>query len=91
MDEINAADNYRNWKNPIDGNEIMERYGIPGCKLIAEIKDSVKEAILEGIIENSHDAALKFADKLALSKRAEIESLGGNLRGATATDATHQS
>ncbi|MBD5419444.1 MAG: HD domain-containing protein [Bacteroides sp.] len=79
MDEINAADNYRKWKNPVDGNEIMERYHIPGSKVIATIKESIKEAIMEGEIENNHDAALNYADQLALSLRDEIEALGGNL------------
>lgn len=87
MDEINAADNYRNWKNPLDGNEIMDRYSIPGSRIIAIIKDRVKEAILDGEIANDHDSALTYADTLALAMRGEIESLGGNLEHIPAAKA----
>ena len=60
MEEVQAADDYRNWKNPVNGNEIMERLGLPPGKEIATIKDAVKEAILEGEIPNDHDAAWEF-------------------------------
>lgn len=61
MDEIQAADDYRNWKNPVNGNEIMQRMGLPPGKEVALIKDAVKEAIFDGIIANEHDAAWDFA------------------------------
>ena len=79
MDEINAADDYRNWHNPINGNEIMERYAIPGCPLVADIKQGVKDAILDGLVENDHDAALLYADKIAVKRRDEILAMGGRL------------
>lgn len=63
MEEVQAADDYRNWKNPINGNEIMEKLGLPPGKEIAKIKDAVKEAILEGEIPNDHDAAWEFIIK----------------------------
>lgn len=63
MEEVQAADDYRNWKNPISGTEIMERLGIPPSPRIAEIKDAVKEAILDGEIPNDHDAAWDYVMK----------------------------
>lgn len=60
MDEINAADNYRKWKNPVDGNEIMERLGIPPSHEISRLKQIVKDAILDGVIPNDHDAAWEY-------------------------------
>ncbi len=63
MDEINAADDYRNWKNPVNGNEIMERYSLPPCPKVAEYKELIKEAIFEGEIPNEHDAALEYLDR----------------------------
>lgn len=60
MQEINAADDYRNWKNPINGNEIMERLGIPPSQEISRLKQMVKDAILDGEIPNDHDAAWNF-------------------------------
>lgn len=60
MGEINDADALRNWKSPVDGNEIMEYFQIPPCARIKEIKDAVKEAILEGEIPYSSEAAWDF-------------------------------
>lgn len=60
MQEINAADDYRNWKNPINGNEIMERLGIPPSQEISRLKQMVKDAILDGVIPNDHDAAWSY-------------------------------
>lgn len=60
MDEINAADDYRNWKNPIGGDEIMERLGIPPSPEISRLKQIVKDAILDGKCPNDHDAAWEY-------------------------------
>lgn len=79
MEEINAADNYRKWKNPINGNELMQRYSLPGCHILADIKEGVKEAIFDGKISNDHDAAMLYADELARGMREEIEKLGGTI------------
>lgn len=63
MEEVQAADDYRNWKNPVNGREIMERFGLPPGPRIAEIKDAVKEAILDGRVANDHDAAWAFIEE----------------------------
>lgn len=60
ISEVKDADAYRNWKNPVNGNEIMEKLGIPPGKRIAELKDAVKEAILDCKVENDHDAAWDY-------------------------------
>lgn len=60
MQSVKDADDLRNWKNPIDGNEIMERLGIPPGPEIARLKDVVKEAIIEGTIPYEHDAAWEY-------------------------------
>ncbi len=73
--QINEADDYRNWKNPINGNEIMDYFHIPGSPVLAKIKDAVKEAILDGRIANDHEAAwayvLELAPSLGLQPPAE--------------------
>lgn len=79
MEEINAADDYRNWKNPVDGNEIMAMFGLPGCPLLGELKGAVKDAIMDGIVENSHEAAIAYLLTLAEERRADIEALGGHV------------
>ncbi len=60
IDEINAADDYRNWKNPIDGYEIMSKLGIPPSSEISRLKQMVKDAILDGKCPNDHDAAWQY-------------------------------
>lgn len=75
MDEINAADDYRNWKNPVGGHEIMERYGIPPCDLVAKCKEAVKEAIFDGIIPNDHDAAIGWLDEWVRSDLGEFSAI----------------
>lgn len=63
MEEVQAADDYRNWKNPINGREIMERYGLPPGPEIAEIKEAIKEAILDGKVANNHDDAWAYMEQ----------------------------
>ena len=65
MTEINDADALRNWKAPVDGYEIMEHFQIPPCSAIKEIKDAVKEAILEGEIAYTHEAAWEYILRIA--------------------------
>lgn len=63
MQQVKDADDLRNWKNPIDGNEIMDRLGIPPGPEISRLKDMVKEAIIEGLIPYEHDAAWEYLEK----------------------------
>ena len=55
--EVEAKDAIRNFKNPIDGNYVMEVYGIPPCSEIGQLKEMVKEAILDGVIGNNFEEA----------------------------------
>jgi poly(A) polymerase len=58
--EVEAKDALRNWKNPITGDYVMELFGIPPCNTIGQLKEMVKNAILDGQIENSFEAADAF-------------------------------
>ena len=55
--EVEAKDAIRNMKNPITGEYVMQVYGIPPCDLIGQIKEYVKNAILDGVIPNDFEAA----------------------------------
>ena len=65
IQEVEEKDALRNWKNPIDGNYIMETFGIGPCKTVAVLKDAVKEAILDGVIGNNFEEAEAFVKKKA--------------------------
>ena len=60
MAEVEAKDQIRNWKNPITGDYIMELFGIEPCNTIGQLKEMVKEAILDGVIPNTFEAADTF-------------------------------
>jgi poly(A) polymerase len=63
--EVEAKDAIRNFQNPISGEIIMEKYNISPCKEIGIIKEYVKEAILEGVIENNFEQAYKLMEEKA--------------------------
>jgi hypothetical protein len=62
--EVEERDRIRNFQPPVSGEEIMKIYGLEPCKEIGTIKNAIKEAILEGEIENTHESALKFMFEL---------------------------
>ena len=65
MREIEEKDAIRNFKLPIDGYLIMEAYGIGPCREISVIKESIKEAILDGKITNDYDSAIGLMSEIA--------------------------
>ena len=60
LKDIEEKDRVRNFQPPVDGGEIMRLFGLPPCDTIGTLKNSVKDAILDGIIPNEHDAALAY-------------------------------
>ncbi len=60
MVEVEEIDKLRNWQPPVRGNEIMQVCGIQEGPLVGVLKSKIEEAILDGLIPNDHDAALRF-------------------------------
>lgn len=60
MVELEESDRLRNFQPPVDGNEIMGLFGLAPCKMVGILKEKVKDAILDGIIPNEHDAAKQY-------------------------------
>ncbi len=66
--EVEEKDAIRNFKNPITGDYVMELFGIDPCNTIGVLKEQVKNAILDGVIENTFESA----DAFMRVKAAEI-------------------
>ncbi|MDX9902766.1 MAG: HD domain-containing protein [Bacteroidales bacterium] len=58
--EIEEKDAVRAFQPPVHGDEIIEVFGIPPGPLVGVIKSAIKEAILDGVIPNDHEAAREF-------------------------------
>lgn len=60
LEEVEASDQIRNWQPPVTGEMVMEVFGLPPCKHVGDIKNAIKDAILDGVIENNYQAAYDF-------------------------------
>ena len=65
---IEEKDAVRNFQPPVSGELVMETFGIAPGREVGIIKDSIKEAILEGEIHNDFDEAFQ----LMLTKAKEL-------------------
>ena len=63
--DLEERDRIRNFQPPVTGDEIMARFGLEPSRPVGVLKEAVKDAILDGIIPNEHDAALAFVDERA--------------------------
>jgi len=66
IEDVEERDRVRNFQPPVSGEEIMSIFGLKPSREIGTIKNALKEAILEGEIQNNRAEALKFAIKKGL-------------------------
>jgi len=62
--EVQEKDRLRAFQSPVRGDEIMKICNLKPSKKVGEIKKAIEEAILDGVIENSHEAALEYLMKI---------------------------
>jgi poly(A) polymerase len=76
MKDLEERDRIRNFQPPITGEVIMRTYGIPPCSAIGEIKEEIKNAILDGEIHNDYDEAYAMMERLAAERGfTKVENL----------------
>lgn len=71
--EIEEKDRIRNFQPPVSGNDIMEAFGIPPSYVIGEIKEIIKNSILDGKIPNDREAAWRLMVELAHERGLELK------------------
>lgn len=60
MIQIEESDKIRNFKMAFTGDDICKVFDLPPCRRVGELKDVLKEAILDGKVKNTYDESLQF-------------------------------
>lgn len=81
LKEVEEKDKIRNWQPPVTGEDVMHVFDLPPSREVGEIKNAIREAILDGKILNNFDEAYRFmlekGKELGLEPKHRIESSGG--------------
>lgn len=84
MAEVEEKDRLRHFQPPVDGHEIMQTLGVREGIVVGIIKETIREAILEGEIPNEHDPAFDFMMRIkdeAFRRGALFEEVVRSLQG----------
>ena len=65
--EVEERDKIRNFQPPVTGEEIMKAFNLKPCREIGQVKEAIKEAILDGEIPNEREASYNFMIEKGLS------------------------
>ena len=68
MKEVEGKDSIRNFQPPVTGDEIIALFDITPGRIIGDIKEQIKEAILDGKIRNERSEAYQLMLDIAAEK-----------------------
>jgi poly(A) polymerase len=88
MVQVEEKDRLRHFQPPVDGHEIMQTLGLREGLAVGLIKEAIREAILDGVIPNEHDAAFAYMMRIkdeALRRAALFDEVVPALRGRART------
>jgi len=74
MVAIEEKDKLRNFQPPVSGEEIMETFGLSPCREIGVIKQTIKDAILDGEIPNEYEPARELTLKIGKEMGLTVNS-----------------
>ena len=71
LKEVEEKDRIRNMQPPVSGEEIMKIFNLPPCKIVGDLKNKIKDAILDGLVANEREAVLNYLFNIAKDKGIE--------------------
>ncbi len=72
--DVEERDRVRNFQPPISGEQVMEMFNLSPCKEVGIIKNAIKEAILEGEVENNYESAYNYVVELGKSLNLKLKN-----------------